>query len=225
MEISKKYGAQTFGNLRSQKLLGEKILQSIYNEIGPFKSASKLSARITALDRKGAFKENPMFGFNLRYIVNEMMEAIYINDDFLYKQSGVKVFDDVDSYCKELKGNIIKKKNKANCWEQMVLVFNELQKSGEIPHPFKMGLYFNETWQADHFTVVFGLKKAADITNPKTWGQKAVIVDSWLGFADSAKNGIEKITNFISGKKITKINYSEALFDYVHFKNPIKNKE
>lgn len=57
-----------------------------------------------------------------------------------------------------------------------------------------------------HDVVVFGLKENADLTNLKTWGNRAVIVDSWTGFALKAKEGLNYINDFFkfdSSKHLT----------------------
>ena len=61
----------------------------------------------------------------------------------------------------------------ANCKEQSLIMQNELEKLN-IPSVVIGRELF------DHCFIVANIAKNADISNPKTWGKKAFVVDAWM---------------------------------------------
>lgn len=99
-----------------------------------------------------------------------------------------------DNYIKKLK-NTIRLTNAANCDECAdILLWNLMQKN--IPaHKIYMSICDKNTKRekelGDHLFNLIGLQKGADIRNPKTWGNSAVIIDGWKKCVMPAKDALE----------------------------------
>ena len=87
--------------------------------------------------------------------------------------------------------------NAANCGEQATLLQDVFLKNGKEAH--LVGIYFynnNNTSAAEddvinHGFVVSGLRADADITDPKTWGNEAVVTDPWSNVVLGAREALE----------------------------------
>jgi hypothetical protein len=125
-------------------------------------------------------------------------------------------YNSFNSLACKLKQLIKSKGNKANCWEDSVIIKNSLLEKGENPHNFQMVVTNENGDEYNHYSTVFGLKKEAKIENPSTWGTKAVIVDGWKGIVMKASDALDFFKQGLSiGKKVTKVVYSDA--DPEHF--------
>jgi len=89
--------------------------------------------------------------------------------------------------------NVLAEKKYANCGEQAQIIQYQLFQKGEKPHIISMlfkyeclGVNMN-----DHTFTVFGLKKGAELDNPKTWGNHAVVVDPWANIVMKSSDAIE----------------------------------
>lgn len=163
-------GSVNFTSLRPKKLLGEAVLREFKNEMGYLKSSSYINYGI----RKNRSGLSQQLYESLLQKEIKLNKEIY--DSFLKVNSLDKKFDSFNEFNDQLVMNIKEKGNKANCWEDMMIIYTKLLNRGEIPYTFEM-----KTSEGNHFSTVFGLKKGADITKPSTWGTKALIVDAWFG--------------------------------------------
>lgn len=238
MEIKNNSNTQNFTSLKAQKRLGEKVLREFNQEMGYLKSSTNLGARIdkinyhkrqTHLGEKVSadFKneleylkylyKNDMINKDIKQGLNyafkcklkdkqlNLHEAIY-NED--YRKLMTSKFDSVGEFKEALVKNVKQKGNKANCWEDMIIVYSKLIERGQKPHNFRVDVVSQEGYFANHFATVIGLKKGADITKPNTWGSKALIIDAWSKMVKPAAEGLEEIKQaLLSGSKQKSVEY------------------
>lgn len=191
------YTHQTsFGSIKPAIKLGESAIKEIRKEFPYLKSDSKIHAII--LDKK----DNPKY----RNIVYQLLDlADNVTDDiWMMRRDSIIESNNPNKIIKQTK-YAMKKYGVANCGEEADIVQSILIRKGEQAHRMTLDVR-NQATKAhtkslhDHVFVVMGVKEGADLTNPKTWGSKAVIVDSWAKMADSAYNVIENY------KKMFKVN-------------------
>lgn len=195
-----------FTSLKPQKLLGEKVLREFHNEMGFVKSNTKIGLVRMKLENSGILNRYGNFSKKLREKEQKLRNEIY--DSFIAKDIFNERFQNIEVFEEKLVKNIKGKGNKANCWEDMMIVFAKLLKKGQNPYNFEIRIHAQLNDFANHFTTVFGLKEGADLTNPKTWGTKAVIVDAWANIAEPAITALEKIkTTLLAGRKLNCIEY------------------
>ena len=90
----------------------------------------------------------------------------------------------------------IKFNKAANCCECSFLIHDTLKQQGVESQNVIMNIFKNgeERFDRNHAFTVIGLKKDANISNPKTWGKHAVIVDGWANIVKRAKEGLDYFT-------------------------------
>lgn len=83
----------------------------------------------------------------------------------------------------------------ANCQECAFLIHDKLEKAGipsqNIRLNFEQKNGFDTT--KNHAFTVIGMNKNADVSNPKTWGKNAVIIDAWSNMVTRVREGIDFI--------------------------------
>ncbi len=119
-------------------------------------------------------------------------------------------------------------KNKVgNCEEQAFIAAKYLKDKGaskvavisfKLPDSLK-SKDFNDKFKrfckfGDHAFVVCGIRRKANLQDPKTWGKSAVVIDPWLGMAGNAIKGMEEIRESL-GIPEDHMKYIE-LKDYAH---------
>lgn len=98
----------------------------------------------------------------------------------------------------------MEKHHAGNCMEQAHLARFKLMERGK--NSDCIGIETHDWWKTDeagrrgalvpektHLFVVMDMKPDANLSNPDTWGEDAVIVDPWNGFTAPVKEGLEKI--------------------------------
>ena len=95
----------------------------------------------------------------------------------------------------ELKKTLAQQKI-ANCGEITNIISDILRKK-KIKHK-QVGFYIytGDSTGKDHLFCIIGVKKKADMTNPSTWGNSAVVIDGWMNFALSVPDAIREYENF-----------------------------
>lgn len=173
-----------FTSLRPKKLLGEAVLREFKNEMGYLKSSTYLGYRIVKNESILPIKLEE----NLLSKCIKLHKDIY--DSFIVNDCLSSKFNSLDEFNEQLVRNIKRKGNKANCWEDMMIIYTKLLKKGETPLNLSIDVF-----DRNHFTTVFGLKKGAKLEKPSTWGSKAMIVDAWFGngFVKPAKEALKEI--------------------------------
>ena len=98
----------------------------------------------------------------------------------------------------ERKMPLFKSRGVANCGEVSSAILYYLKQKGEDAHKIHIQIkkkLFKKPENrlfSDHSFVVIGLKKDAKLTDPKTWGNNAVIVDAWNGVVGKAKEVLDQ---------------------------------
>lgn len=172
------------GGLKQNLRIGEKILREFNNEFGHLESSTKIQTRLNAY--KG---NNPRFQKLLPALekkADTLQEEIY---DFAFKNMRKRVFLSPEVFIDHLKA-IMKTKQKANCWEDSIIINDMLLKNGQKPSNIEIEVFEGDKLFGKHFTTVIGLKKEAFLTIPETWGSQAVIVDAWKGIVMQAHNAL-----------------------------------
>ena len=104
----------------------------------------------------------------------------------------------------------------ANCGEQAVLVSNFLNNRGVLNKIVSMDVYKNKSLSypiCGHSFCVIGLDKNADLTNPKTWGGDAVIVDLWSNTVKQARKAISFFSDMMGvNKKQNKVIFHSVYY-------------
>lgn len=170
----------SFGSLKPLKKVGESVIKEFRNEFGYLQSSSIIEGKI--LLHTG----NPKY----RTLLRKLDQKVTTLQNEIYDDSFSKLNDcgSIKSLITKTK-NIMKRKGKANCWEDAVIVYEKLQKRGLNPQNFQM-ILDTKRFIRNHVSTVVGLKKGAKIENPKTWGNKAIIVDAWQGIVMKADDAI-----------------------------------
>lgn len=91
--------------------------------------------------------------------------------------------------------NVVKYTKVANCQEQTFLIHDKCKNAGipaiNVRLNFEQKNGFDTT--KNHAFTVIGMKKNADVSDPKTWGKNAVIIDAWSNMVKRVHEGIDII--------------------------------
>ena len=174
----------SFGSLKAQKSLGEKMMKE-YRRNYPqyFHSNTLVESFITRHNGDRAFKP---VNKNLQSLADRYNEEI---ENVRKKYDGN--YDSWGSFIDDLKRAVLSE-NAANCGEQALLMQDVFLKNGEEAHNVCMTFYTKEDKiYGNHAFVVSGLSRNADIANPKTWGNEAVVTDPWSNVVLGAREAID----------------------------------
>ena len=179
----------SFGSLKAQKRLGEKMLKE-YRKTYPrnFHSSSLVDSFIIRHNGDRAFES---VNKKLRILADKYNQEI--NNARLKLEGG---YDTWDAYIEKLK-KVVCAEKAANCGEQADLMLDVFLQNGEEAHSVcvtfytKGDMFSDEQFYRNHAFVVSGLSRNADITKPKTWGNEAVVTDPWSNVVLSAGEAID----------------------------------
>lgn len=165
------------------------LTRGVKNEFLNSKSSTKTGLRIYQAKEINA-PEN---------IINKLMDRFKKQSDEIsrIREHYEDIFDksDFSAYAEAL-GDFAKENKLIECGEMADIVKKRLMDKGIktktvniLMNPFtqKHNRLFDR-----HTFLVANLKKGADISNPKTWGNKAVIIDPWVGEALPANKMIKR---------------------------------
>ena len=193
----------SFGSLRPQKRLCEEVLKEFKQEFPYLKSSSKIGSQMYR------HWDDPKYQGVISRVYKKfekMQERIY---DYQYNRFFSRCYDSYNHFLEALKSTM-KSKGMANCWEDSVLIHDALNKKGLKPENIEMVVETN-IGGGNHFVSVVGLKKGANIRNPKTWGSKAMMVDGWQGFVMKATDGIEYLKKELAkNQPVIKVYFKSA---------------
>lgn len=179
-----------FGNIKSQIRIGEQVLKEISVEYPNLNSSTKIKLRVFNLNRDTLSKEKAIIIKNLLDLSNAKAKKINMIRT-LYN------FESFDDFMKTLTC-LIKKYSVANCGEMARIAQDKLLKKGIMADVVELNIN-NEVLShrpfKDHSFVVTNLASNSHLYHPGTWGNKAVIVDPWLGECNSAKEMMIKFEN------------------------------
>jgi len=199
-----------FTSLKPQKRLGEQVLREFEAEMGHLKSSSNLLLR---LKKNKSRLSKPL-------IKNLQEKAIKLHRDIYDSSACASInkgnFETFQEFKEVLTENIKQKGNKANCWENAIIVFTNLLKKGEKPRLFQVIVNSAAKETANHYSVVVGLKNGAKIADPKTWGSKALVIDSWAKSVKPAHIALVDIeTVLLAGQKSSEVKYYPVYTSFI----------
>lgn len=189
---SKQNTSASFGSLKPQKRVCEQVVKEFKQEFPYLQSSSKLGCQLYKHWNDPKY-DKVISGLYKKF--EKLNEQIY---DHHYSRFFTKGYESYSDFIHSLRTNM-RNKGKANCWEDSVLVHHALEKKGLNPQNIEMIVETNEGG-GNHFMSVVGLKKGANLRDPKTWGSQAMIVDAWHGVVLKAKDGIEYFKGELSKK-------------------------
>lgn len=175
--------------------LGEQVIREFNNEFPKIKSSSALGIKI--LNNQ----DNP----RVQHILPDLNRVRNIQLRDFFSMSDNIEFETLDVFMKST-ANLIKKNKLANCAEMAELIQYNLLKKGVKCHIIRLRVVDKTTGKVlrkdsfQHYFVVLNLNEAAKsekskfrYKDPKSWGNKAVIVDPWNNCGcDFAFNMIQK---------------------------------
>ncbi len=191
MNIANSPSVNFKGALKTNLRAGEVALKSFKKEFPCLNSPSLWNQRIDRTYKKTG--EFPVYLAKIYGVIKKYEYAIW---DLRKKTSQPEISG---NFLKELK--IIKKEmrktNCGNCGEISIVLYDKLRKNKLNPKAVQVDMLDTDT---DHVFCVIGLKKGADIKNPKTWGENAVVVDGWKNFVLRAQDAMIEYENLYGEK-------------------------
>lgn len=203
----------SFGNLRQNLKTGEAVLREFKKEFPVLHSNTYLAIR------RFQHQDSNKFAKILPKI--QKVEQKYNQGVGLTREMTDDVFDEVLSGSSSFGTYVTKLKEVlafikyGNCGEYSDIVDFKLINKGENSHNIAMSFKDPKTGKernyGKHVFTVFGFKEGAQLTNPKTWGQDAVVVDAWANIVMRSNDAIEYFkTMFCFNPANSKIDYEVA---------------
>lgn len=189
--------------------MGEKVVKAITQKYDGYQSSSKIAMKIDyPVKNKRFTQEFKIKLYNL--CLNTHKKLLTLRGQMGLPHCGYNY------YISHLKKCLAAYKV-ANCGELSNLTQAELINKGKTAYKLGFQIVPNEGEKAvnrtcdDHTFVVFGLKENADFSNPKTWGNKAVIVDTWGNVVAKADSAIRQFqTQFNLNPKVEHLEFSDS---------------
>lgn len=192
--------------LKSNLRIGEKVLKEIRQEFPFLRSATFVHAKIEKL------KINP--NFEKIKVQSNRLESRY-NEGVFVTRSQLSEDMDCFEFVRKSK-EVYESQNFANCGENSFLAFVGLYKHDQKPTVLTLevqkrflGIFYIKMPDKNHQFPIFGLKKGAKISNPATWGEKAVVVDPWVNIVMPAKEALEYLKDFLGVKEGNRVVFKE----------------
>lgn len=184
-----------FYGIKKELQLGEKILRSLSREF-PEGLVSNTKLRIRILNHQNDPKFQPVIK------KARMMEDLYSEIICEMRETKRQDYDTFEEHIEQLKTHV-KQHKAANCGECALLVRSELNKLGIKSKNYILEVVnkspYSPTNYGNHVFTVFNIPQNAT-ENPKTWGNKAIIVDFWANIVMKAQNAIEYYQNIFGFK-------------------------
>ena len=146
--------------------VGENILTAFNQEYPELESSTYLAARINYLKRNNGSKEE------IQALEKQLEEVDKIAEELITRNIENIGKPDFN----ELLAKNIKELNVANCGDRASLVQQKL--NGMNIANKKVILKSSDPFAEHEFNII-GLDENADISKPETWGENAVIIDTW----------------------------------------------
>jgi len=191
-------------SLKENLRLGEAVYKDFKKEFPVLRSKTFVQCKIFQYEGSDRFEK-------IRHKVENLADSNAAGIRDVRWQISGKYFN-LSEYIDKLK-KVISAKKYANCDEQAQIIQFELLKRHQKSHFISMHVRDAESGRNIKFRMhdfsVFGLKKGAEIDNPKTWGNNAVVVDPWSNRVMPANEAIRYYeTKFGFNPEIHKITYS-----------------
>ncbi|MFA6988810.1 MAG: hypothetical protein WC197_01965 [Candidatus Gastranaerophilaceae bacterium] len=200
------YKTVSFDGIKPEIRIGEEVLQEFRRKFGYLKSSSFIIGKVNS------HEGNSMYPCCLLESLKTKSDIIRseIYDKDLMQNLLQKTHKSIKDFIVALEQSL-KRKGKANCWEDSVIINQALLDKGLESKNFQMVAYLDNGHNINHFSTVFNLKKGAKINDPKTWGSKAIVVDAWEGIVMQASDAINFLQSILAGKqKVTELKFSNA---------------
>jgi len=197
-----------FGSLKPQIRQLEKIVKEHVSDLGPTFSTARLAVRIETLNKS----HPPGFSTRLWDSLTSIHNKLYFK---FYDTQCFDVFNKVDdNRLKEAARGfrkLIKSTGLANDTEHMHILNDTLTIKGFQPRKARLRVEnLDGEIVCQHFNLI-GLSKGADVTDPTTWGSKAIVVDGWNRTVKPAREALNDLLNQLScGSKISFADVKEA---------------
>lgn len=176
--VSNRYLIKSTGDKYKFLALGKSIVDEFNSSYPNVKSSSMVD-----IQARQAKSHNPVYAAIMEKL------AIKYTDKYVEMLENIPLsaYYSNDSYINKIKQNI-KDYNLANCGERAFLVQDELNKK-EIPN-MVIEIGGKKNYQSHVFNVI-GMDKNADSSNPDTYGDNAIVIDTWLNKVMPFKEAVE----------------------------------
>lgn len=116
-----------------------------------------------------------------------MMERIY--HPYGPKDKFTRIFDETKEF------------GYANCDEQAMMIYDKLRKRDITAYNIDMSfINRDDVVKKNHIFTVFGVKEGSKVSDIKTWGNEAVVVDAWSNVAMGIKEAEAYFKKMLSYK-------------------------
>lgn len=197
----------SFGNLKPSIRIGEQEIYEFYREFPNIISTTKLASRLSNI------KQSNM-PYELRLNLHMLLKRL----DLKITSQRLKYYrPDYDDFLRILP-IAIKKSGLANCGEMSAIIQNKMLKKDIECHQVSMFIKNDKQKRdfIDHAFLIINLNPKSKLKNPKTWGNKAVIIDPW--FKECAP-AIEMISKYKMFFKLDENNREKFVFRDSNFFN------
>lgn len=187
-----KYQNLSFEGLRENKILGEKVLKGFRREFQRPHSNTFVNAKIMQYEKIPHFQDT----------IKKVLNVSQRNSDAVGNLRKILEgnYPTLADYANKTK-EVVRTTKAGNCGECSIIIQHELLQQGEKAHNIAFFIRESSTnlyrKNHDHIFTVFGLKKGAELINPKTWGNEAVIVDAWTGIVKQAHDALNYLKTFM----------------------------
>lgn len=173
----------SFGSLKENMRIGEDALKSFKKEYPYIKSNTFVTMKLNQHIESDLYKNLNKKLMKLKFIYDF---GVGINREYQRKNAR---YGSIYSIVKKA----IAQRKYGNCGEESVLLVNDFKKWKEPPQMCFMEINNKKTGKClgNHIFPVIGIKKNVDKSNPKRWGNEAVVVDPWLNVVMKSRDAIE----------------------------------
>ena len=176
--------------------IGNDILNEFNEEYPNIESSTYLYVQIQYLKRQGASEQEIQK-------LEQQLEEVDKRAEELYTRTKATVGSPSQNLLLEKN---IKNLNVANCGDRATLVQQKLNEQ-HIPNK-KVVLQSSEPFAEHEFNVI-GLDENADISDPSTWGDNAVIIDTWANKVFNVNSAQEFYSDFFGINDLKNIQFVE----------------
>jgi len=173
-------------NQNSNYNTGKFVMNEFYKKYPNLNSFTMTETIVKKLENNNA---NP-------YVIQKMKEQADINFKTMIEILDKRPdFKDItfEQYINMIE-NEFQQYNHANCGERAYYLHNLMNQKGIDNTIIEIS---GNSASNSHVFNVIGLDKNADINNPETWGENAIVVDVWAKKLTSAKSAIEYYKDFL----------------------------
>lgn len=177
----------------------QKTLAEFHQEFGKVKSATYVCEEIKQAKRQNAPN-------HIIDELNQKRQNYSANVKKMRKTVFQTKYNNFDDYINSLKNYLHENGTFLNCNECADLTLDNLRKKGINAHNvmiYSTNQEGNRTSFLEHVFTIAGLQENCDITDPTTWGSKAIICDVWADKCLPAKDCIEFYKDFFAVNPLT----------------------